>query len=94
MAQRIFTFGMQRIIASCKKPANGGLSRDIEALISAHRTGWLGYLDSNQGMAVSFCMPGPWIIGCSNLTETSNNIIQKGLAFRRQQSGTVVSSRR
>ena len=28
------------------------------------------------------------------MPETSNNIIQKGLAFPRQQSGTVVSSGR
>jgi hypothetical protein len=29
------------------------------------------------------------IIPCSDLLQTSNNIIQKGLAFVREQSGTV-----
>jgi hypothetical protein len=32
------------------------------------------------------------IIGCSDKIETSNNIIKKGLAFLRKQSGTVASS--
>jgi hypothetical protein len=35
------------------KPANGGLSCCIEVEISRERTGWLGRLDSNQGMAES-----------------------------------------
>jgi hypothetical protein len=29
------------------------------------------------------------IIACRNLPQTSNNIIQKGLAFAREQSGSV-----
>jgi hypothetical protein len=29
------------------------------------------------------------IIPCSDLRQTSNNIIQKGLAFAREQSGSV-----
>ena len=34
----------------------------------------------------------PGVIPCSNLLQTSNNIIQKGLAFDRDWSGTVVKS--
>jgi hypothetical protein len=34
------------------------------------------------------------ILGCAGSPETSNKIIQKGLAFSRTQSGTVSSSGR
>ena len=33
----------------------------------------------------------PGVIPCSNLLQTSNNIIQKGLAFVREQSGNVTA---
>jgi len=51
-AQRIFKLGIQRLLASGKKPTNGGLSRKIEAKISTKRTGWLTKQESNREMPV------------------------------------------
>ena len=39
-------------------------------------------------------MASKWFIPCSSADEVSNNIIQKGLAFGRDWSGTVVNPER
>jgi hypothetical protein len=60
-------------------------------------TAWLGVQDSNSetSQKISFCPA--WsasIIPCPNAVELSNNIIQKGLAFGHDWSGTVVNLER
>jgi hypothetical protein len=52
-SSKIFQIGKERLLAFGNKLANGGLSRDFVGKISRTSIGWLGRLDSNQGMAES-----------------------------------------
>jgi hypothetical protein len=45
-----------------------------------------------QIRSLVLCQESASIIPCSTAPKLSNNITQKGLAFERQQSGTVASS--
>ncbi len=72
-----------------------GRSGASDRIIDRDWTGWLGCQDSNRRLANFLTDLGApnagesTIIRCSGAPETSNNISQKGLAFQRQQSGTV-----
>jgi len=50
---------------------------------------WLWTLAFGQHEDRCACGERPGVIPCSNLPQTSNKIIQKGLAFGRKQSGSA-----